>query len=303
MTYTITAANTGPLTEPAAVVTNTLPANVKFQSATGGVKPDGSGKLTFNLGSLASGATPVTLTIVVVAQPAAAGTIMNTASITGQNLDHNTTDKSSTKPTTITPSADLAVGVTAASSSLLVDQNLVYTITATNHGPSDATGVTVVDTLPATPKDVKFISATGGVTPDGSGNLTFNVGNLASGATVTYTVTVQPTVAAPADSPLGNSATIAGNEHDPSTGNNTSQFPTTVLPAVDLAIVTFTRIARHPRDRPPAHLHGNRHQPRPVVGHGRHAFKPPGQRRQLRLGQCHAGLSQSPRIVRRGQLE
>ena len=63
---------------------------------------------------------------------------------------------------------------------------------------------------------------------------------LASGAKVTYTVTVQPTVAAPADSPLSNSATITGNEHDPNTGNNTSHFSTAVLPAVDLAIVTFT---------------------------------------------------------------
>ena len=179
--------------------------------------------------------------------------------------------------------------MTASSSSLLVDQNLVYTITATNNGPSDATGVTVVDTLPATPKDVKFISATGGVTPDGSGNLNFNVGNLASGATVTYTVTVQPTVAAPADSPLGNSATIAGNEHDP---RHRQQYVTVLdhrPPGRRSGNRHVQRIARHPRDRPPAHLHGDRHQQRTVTSHGRHPFKPLGQRRQFRLGQRHQG--------------
>ena len=303
VTYMITAANTGPSTEPAAVVTDTLPANVAFVSATGGVTPDGSGKLTFNLGSLASGATPVTLTIVVVAQPAAAGTIMNTASITGQNVDHTVGNKSSTKSTTITPSADLAVDVTASSSSLLVDQNLVYTITATNNGPSSATGVTVVDTLPATPKDVKFLSATGGVMPDSNNKLTFNVGNLASGATVTYTVTVQPTVAAPTDSPLNNSATIAGNEHDPNTGNNTSQFSTAVLPAVDLAIVTFTGSPGTLEIGHQLTYTTDRHQPRPVAGDGRHPFKPPGQRGELCLGQRHPGLGRSPGIVRCGQLE
>ena len=57
--------------------------------------------------------------------------------------------------------------------------NLVYTITAANNGLSDATNVVVTDTLPA---NVNFVSATGGVTPDASGTLTFNLGNLRGAA-------------------------------------------------------------------------------------------------------------------------
>ena len=93
--------------------------------------------------------------------------------------------------------------------------NLVYTITATNNGPSDATGVMVVDTLPA---DVTFVSATGGATPDGNGNVTFNVGNLAASGTETFTITVQPTAAAVAASPLADSATVSGQRARPEHG-------------------------------------------------------------------------------------
>ena len=87
--------------------------------------------------------------------------------------------------------ADLAVNVSAAASGL-VGENLVYTITATNNGPSPASGVVVTDTLPAL-ADVTFVSASGGVVPDTTGELTFNTGNLAAEASVTYTVTVVPT--------------------------------------------------------------------------------------------------------------
>ena len=81
--------------------------------------------------------------------------------------------------TTVQPAADLQVGITASPTPVQAGQNVQYTITATNNGLSSATGVVVTDTIPS---GVTFVSATGGVTPDDNGNLTFSVGNLAADA-------------------------------------------------------------------------------------------------------------------------
>ena len=68
------------------------------------------------------------------------------------------------------------------------------------------THATLTDTLPA---GVTFISATGGVTPDGA-TLTFDLGTLADGDQATVTIVVTPTAAGT----LTNSATISGSVAD-----------------------------------------------------------------------------------------
>ena len=173
LVYTINASNAGPSTEPAAVVSDTLPASVTVVSATTsvpGVDPVISGNLvTADLGSLAAGASPVTVTITVTPTASAAGSLTNTATISGQNADNSPPSATTaTTTTTVNPSADLAVNVTANGAGL-VGQNLVYTIVATNNGPSPATGVMVTDIIPPAPSDVSFVSASGGVVPDATG--------------------------------------------------------------------------------------------------------------------------------------
>ena len=128
----------------------------------------------------------------------AASPLTNTGSVTTTDFDPTTPDNAPVT-TTILPSADLSITeLTTTPAPNYVGADLVYTIMAANNGPSDATGVTVVNTLPA---NVIFISATGGATPDGTSKVTFSVGTLASGGTKTFTITVQPTAAAVAASP------------------------------------------------------------------------------------------------------
>ena len=247
LVYTITASNTGPSTEPAAVVSDTIPASLTIVSAITslpGVDPVITGQVvTANLGSLAAGATPVTVTITVTPTASAAGLVTNTASIAGQNVDNSPPNElTASTTTTVDPSADLAVNV-AASGTDLVGQSLVYTITATNNGLSPATGVVVTDTLPAL-QDIKNISTT----PVSGVNFAVvdNVvtaelsGDLAANASVTLVITVTPTVAAVADSPLVNTASISGSQHDPDSSNNTEQVSNTIAPAVDLIVNSFT---------------------------------------------------------------
>lgn len=76
--------------------------------------------------------------------------------------------------------------------SVLPGVTFSYMVTVKNNGPSSATGVSVVDTLP---KAVTYVSsgpaATTGTDASGNTTLTWTPGTMASGATLTYTVTVK----------------------------------------------------------------------------------------------------------------
>ena len=60
---------------------------------------------------------------------------------------------------TVTRSSDLAMSKTDSRDPAAAGLGLDYTLTNTNNGPSDATGLTVTDTLPAT---TTFLSAVPG---------------------------------------------------------------------------------------------------------------------------------------------
>ena len=128
---------------------------------------------------------------------------------------------------------DLAIVKTAAPSPVIAGQTLTYTFAATNYGPSNATGVTISNALPSS---VVYVSAASsqGTANIANGVLTVSLGNLASGASATTTVTV--TVISSASGTISNTATIAGNEDDPNMANNTLTVQTPVTADADLAI-------------------------------------------------------------------
>lgn len=97
--------------------------------------------------------------------------------------------------------------------------NVVYTLTATNLGPTTATGVTITDPVPA---GSTFVSAPG--CTFAAGTVTCAVGTLAAGASQSYTVTVT----AGSGSSLVNTATVAGAQTDPDTSNNTATVTTVI---------------------------------------------------------------------------
>ena len=98
--------------------------------------------------------------------------------------------------------------------------NITYTLVAKNNGPTTATGVTVSDPVPA---NSTFVSASPGCTLS-AGVVNCSAGTLASGASQSFTVTVK---AGPGGS-IVNTATIHGNQADPSGGNNSSTVTTSV---------------------------------------------------------------------------
>ncbi len=98
--------------------------------------------------------------------------------------------------------------------------NVVYTLTARNLGPTIATGVTVTDPVPA---GTTFVSAGPGCA-HAAGVVTCTAGTLNPGQTVTFTFTVQ----AGSGAFIVNTATIAGNQPDPNLANNTATFTTEI---------------------------------------------------------------------------
>jgi virginiamycin B lyase len=217
VTYHLTVTNNGAAGATGVTLSDTLPSGVTFVSATGGVTP-ASGVLDFSIGSLAAGAsTSVTITVTATA----AGMLTDSAS-TGMSLtDPTPADNSLTLPTDVRSRAapDLALAGTVTGSGT-VGTNVIYKLTATNTGTGSATGVRLVDTLPA---GVKFVSATGGVRPV-NGVLTFAVENLAAGAHTSFTIVVTPTAAGtPTDT-----ASVSLNETDPTQGDNRVTLTTTI---------------------------------------------------------------------------
>ncbi len=106
---------------------------------------------------------------------------------------------------------DLALTKTASPNPVLVGQNLTYTLTVTNNGPSTAANVLVNDPLPA---GVTFVSASTGCSLS-SGTVTCFVPSLAGDASATFTIVTTPT----ADGTIVNTA-HAPWPNDPTPGNN-----------------------------------------------------------------------------------
>jgi uncharacterized repeat protein (TIGR01451 family) len=233
--YTVTVRNNGPQTATGIALTDDLPAGLSILSITPAQGTCGTGDpFACALGSLASGAQT---TVVISARVTAAdGTFPNTASATATQFDPNGSNNSATAATSSGPATDLRISKTADRAAADVGDTITWTITATNDGPSAATGVVLTDTAPA---GVTLGAATAppGTTCTTAGQVVScaRSGSLPSGSSITVTLTGTVQLAS-AGSPLTNAATVAGNEFDPDTANNLSSVTTTVNAAADLRI-------------------------------------------------------------------
>jgi len=123
------------------------------------------------------------------------------------------------------PSADLSLSLSAPAS-VNAGASLTYTLMVTNHGPKDASALSLRLTLPG---GVTFVSALGDgwACAHNAGVVTCNRTALAAGSTSTITVTV---TAPNQPGELGASATVsATSPTDPNPANNSASASTTVV--------------------------------------------------------------------------
>ena len=284
-TYTITVTNPlGPSDAAGATVTDTFPAALTGVTWTcagtgGGACPaSGSGDINTPV-TVPVGAT-VVFTATGTVDPAATGDLVNSAQVIPPAGYANRTSAIATDSDAITARADLGITKTGPAS-IVAGNNLVYTITVTNTGPSDAAGVVVSD---ATPAGLTFVSNTGDCTTA----FPCALGVVPAGATRTITATFTVPITYPGLGPIVNVASVSATTLDDTAANNTATVETTLNRNADVAI-TKTCLpglgARGPAD----HLHRGGDQSRARARHRPRRPGPAPGRPVVRVGLRVAG--------------
>lgn len=132
-----------------------------------------------------------------------------------------------------TVNADLAVNV-AAPASATTGANAAYSVTIQNNGPSSATAVSLVSTIPSSGVLVAATPSAGACNEGTS--LICNLGSMASGASVQVAVTVQ--ILNPGPATLG--AQVSALETDPSLANNSASATVAVGGVAYNPVPTFS---------------------------------------------------------------
>src|ERR1700737_4505239 len=230
--YSVTVSNIGPVaTSGLVTVSDTLPAGLTPSTASGtgwtcGIA--GQAVTCTRSDAVGAGASYPVITITVTVSQAATSPLTNTATVAGGN-EVNTANDSASDSTAITSQADIGVAKNGSSRARPVGSNVTFTITVTDNGPSNASGVVVLDQLPAGLTYVSSVPSQGTYT---SGTGVWTIGAVASGASVTLALTATVT----ATGSLTNTATkTAENEADP-VAANTSASVTISGQAPDLTI-------------------------------------------------------------------
>ena len=207
--YTLAYANTGTGPAMGVVLTDDLPDQVDWVSASN-QGSELAGTVTWNLGSLAAGARGSVTTTVTVANPIAAGTVLeNHASIVSTELP----TPLEVGPIEVTATSKPVLTIVKATSRTHVNagQQYTYQINYGNSGTDTATGVVVQDTLPS---GVAFISASAGGT-ETNGVVTWNLPDLPPGRANQLLLTVQAPSPVANGTVLSNDVTVDSNETAP----------------------------------------------------------------------------------------
>ncbi|MCP3880188.1 MAG: DUF11 domain-containing protein, partial [Sulfitobacter sp.] len=129
-----------------------------------------------------------------------------------------------------------SAGITVNSADLqlakIVDDNapneggtVTYTVTLTNAGPNDATGISVTDLLPA---GVTFVSDTPSQGSYVSGTGVWTVGSVSNAANATLTLEATVDAGTAGTTVTNNASITAADQADPTAGNNTASAGITV---------------------------------------------------------------------------
>ena len=234
ITYLLNVSNQGPYQEPDAVVSFPVPTDASFVSAT---CPQGSGTTTnqgivsVDVGAIASGSS-VPLSVLVTPLAGAAGQFTTTFSVQGENFDPALANNAASPAVQVTAAADLAVTITSGPSGPSVQAPWTFTETVSNLGLSDATGVVLFSPLPANATFTSAIPSQGAPVGVVNGVATDSLGSIPAGQSATVVFVVVPTSV----TPLQLSASVSGDQFDPSLANNQASLTVSTSPSASLLV-------------------------------------------------------------------
>ncbi|MDG5469598.1 DUF11 domain-containing protein [Deltaproteobacteria bacterium IMCC39524] len=241
ITWTITIQNNGPNQATSVVVTDLLPDGVTYVTSKGkvvhtvtqGTFNDSAG--TWDVGTLETPPTTpysATLTFDTTVDTGTTGeTIVNNAFITGADQADPEDSNNVASEYIAVGGTDLGITKTVNDITPNVGQDIVYTLTVTNNGPSDASNVIVNDLLPP---ELDYVSHTPTATNYNSATGVWDIGSLNNGSSTTLDITA--TVLNEDDNlEITNTAEVSATEADQDTSNNIAAIDITVN-ATDLSI-------------------------------------------------------------------
>jgi len=230
--YTLVVKNNGSSTATGVTLADTIGSNLTYQSSTCGTPTINGSTYTWALADLPAGQSTSCTVQVYVATPLADGTqLTNYAHVSTTALEVNVTDNEvSDIDTALNPALpDLWVTKSDGNTQVLAGDTLVYTIQYGNAGTGGATGVSIVDVLPA---NVTYQSSS----PTGSlvgSTLTWSIGNVAASGSGSVQVTVRVDTDQLAGAIVLNHVSISENESDKNpTDNAASDSDTVIAPYV-----------------------------------------------------------------------
>ena len=246
--YTVTVTNQGTpdVDATGVVLTDELPLEFQVILVTpsqGTCSPLVGQVLTCALGTIASGNdATITLTGTVDPNTADGSTLSNTAYVTsvegnngntgGETPDDND-DERAVEDTLVGRMIDVAITKTVNDTSPNETDLITYTLNVTNNGPSQATDVTVTDTIPAGLTFVRFVPTTLPCT-FAAGTLTCTFPTLNAGQT--SVIGIEATVdVGTSGTTIDNTASVTANEAETDTTNN-SDTATIGIDTVDLQV-------------------------------------------------------------------
>jgi len=168
------------------------------------------------------------------------GTSTKTAGVQVNKADPSTANEAhpstaATASTTVNPAADLTVTRADSPDPVTAGQNLTYSITVKNNGPSAAANAALNYAVPA---DTTFQSLTAPAgwsctTPavGGTGAVHCGAASLASEATASFTLAVKVNTGTAAGTAITNTATASSATTDPSSANDAATATTAVVKA------------------------------------------------------------------------
>ncbi|WP_417255079.1 SdrD B-like domain-containing protein [Celeribacter sp.] len=261
LTYIVAARNpSSPVALSAAenvTIIDNLPDGLLFMSATpqngscsttptaGSITAAGNNEVICNLGSVASGGQR---TVQIVVQPTEAfvGTsIENSATVTTNTPETDSNNNDASVSTSVdAPLYDLQVNKVDSIDPVATDQDVTYTVTIQNNGPSAAENVTVADLMPVSLLSYQSHTATGATcgtvpTVDTTGEtLKCTFDRIEAGGSRTVTIAALGVAKGTTTNTAELSSPGIAAGYDPLPGNNRVEEKTTVRTRADVEVVS-----------------------------------------------------------------